>query len=348
MSSTLRRAPRRAARWAAILTLAISWCGAVAACRAQYINGVDISMWQGTVNWTSIKNAGNDFAFVKATEGIDYTDPRFTQNISGALAAGIYVGTYHYGSLGVNQSDPNDAINEANDFVDAIAPYYAQGGNLLRPVVDVETLPTGLGSVAAERAFVSKWTRDFIGVVKNRLGFAPIIYCNTNYATNYFESNMAQYDLWVANYNYAPPTIPPASIDGVWNGWDFWQYTDKGSVSGVSGNVDRNVYQGTLSEMLAEFLAKPPAPSPNGDFDDNGVVDGADFLAWQRNYPLWQDASRQQGDANDDGVVNALDFSYWKLTYGPVDSEVAMSAVPEPAAAALTALALMFVRRRRR
>lgn len=229
---------------------------------AQYIYGIDVSNYQGNVNWTAVKNSGTVFAFCKATEGVDFIDAKFTRNMTNASAAGVYVGPYHFGRINSNISNPNDAIDEANDFVDAIASYYELGGNYLRPVLDVENTP-GLSTTAQNRAYISEWVRDFSGVVEDRLGLQPIIYCNTSYANSYFEADLTQYDLWIANYNYAPPAIPPSSIDGAWNGWDFWQYTDSGTVSGVSGNVDRNVYQGTLAEMLAEFQASTDAvPEP--------------------------------------------------------------------------------------
>lgn len=344
LDSIVRRATR-SSRW---LTALFAVCGLSWAplCHAQYINGIDVSNWQSDINWTSVKNSGTVFAFCKSTEGVDYIDPKFHQNMSNASNAGVYIGPYHFGRINSNTSNPNDAVDEANDFVDAIAPYYEQGGNYLRPVLDVENLP-GLSTTAQNRAYVSEWVRDFIGVVQTRLGLAPVIYCNTNYANNYFEADLTQYDLWIANYNYTPPAIPPASIDGVWSGWDFWQYTDSGSVSGVSGNVDRNVYQGTLDEMLAEFLAAEPSP-PTADFDGDGVVDGKDFLTWQQNFNRSRGATYSVGDANEDGIVNAADLAIWQSSFGPVGANSAVAAVPEPAAAAMATLALTLIWRRRR
>lgn len=345
MLHSIVRWATRSPQWLTAL-FAVSGLSWAPSCNAQYINGIDVSNYQGNVNWTSVKNSGTVFAFCKATEGVDFIDAKFTLNMTNASNAGVYIGPYHFGRINSNTSNPNDAIDEANDFVDAIAPYYEQEGNYLRPVLDVENLP-GLSTPALNRAYVSEWVRDFIGVVQTRLGMDPIIYCNTNYASNYFEADLTQYDLWVANYNYAPPAIPPASIDGVWNGWDFWQYTDAGTVSGVSGGVDRNVYQGTLDEMLAEFLAAEPAP-PTADFDGDGDVDGKDFLTWQQNYNRPRGVTYSVGDANEDGVINAADLAIWQSSFGPVSANPAVAAVPEPAAAALATLALAALWRRRR
>ncbi|MCC6493793.1 MAG: hypothetical protein IT424_12325 [Pirellulales bacterium] len=294
--------------------------------QAQYVSGIDVSRWQGDINWTAVKNAGIEFAFCKATEGVDFIDVKFTRNMTLASAAGVYIGPYHFGRINSNVSNPNDAVDEAHDFVDAIAPYYQSPGNFLRPVLDVENTP-GFGSTAQNRAYVSEWVRDFVGVLQDRLGFAPIIYCNTSYAGAYFELDLAQYDLWIANYADAPPAIPPASIDGIWDGWDFWQYTDSGSVAGVAGNVDRDVYQGTLDELLEKFLAVPPAPDPTADFDQDGEVDGLDFLTWQQNYGLTAGATLALGDANFDERIDAADLTAWSADFA---GGRAVSAVPEP------------------
>jgi GH25 family lysozyme M1 (1,4-beta-N-acetylmuramidase) len=318
-------------------------------CSAQYINGIDVSNHQASVNWTSVKNAGTTFAFCKATEGVDYIDPSFTNHINNASNAGVYIGPYHFGRLDSNISNPNDAIDEANDFVDAIAPYYQQPGRFLRPVLDVETLPYDpkvAANLQLNKAYVPVWVRAFVGVVKSRLGLDPIIYCNTSYASTYFTTDLTQYDLWVANYNYTPPTIPPASIDGVWNGWDIWQYTDSGSVSGISGNVDRDVYQGTMDEFLTQFLAVPPT----GDFNKDGSVDGKDFLIWQRNSGRTSGVSLATGDANGDKAVNAADLQIWKNGFSGGAAVASVSAVPEPATTVLAiaaGLAMLNLRRRR-
>jgi GH25 family lysozyme M1 (1,4-beta-N-acetylmuramidase) len=309
--------------------------------QAQFIYGVDVSHYQGSINWTSAKNAGTVFAFAKATEGVDFIDDTFTMNMTNARAAGVYIAPYHYARVDSFEG-PTDATSEANDFVDAIQQYYQTPGYVLRPALDLEEVPNDGRAI---KPYESQWVRDFMGVVQSRLGVTPIIYTNTNYATNYLESNISQYDLWLANWNYAPPSVPPSSADGIFNGWKFWQYTSSGSVAGIPGNVDRDVYRGTLAEMLAEFQGV----KPTGDINSDGKVDGADFVKWQRNLGrTGASATFANGSANGDSTINAADLAVIESQFATAGALSSASAVPEPGAGALFWMAIIGAMRRRR
>ena len=134
---------------------------------AVYQNGIDISAHQPTINWTNVKNAGIKFSYTKATEGVDFVDTTFASHMTGDRIVGVLTGPYHYARPDSFNTNTQDAANEANDFVDAISPYY-QGTNLtLRPVLDLEEL----AGVADEKTFLSNWVNNFQAVVHNRLGF---------------------------------------------------------------------------------------------------------------------------------------------------------------------------------
>jgi GH25 family lysozyme M1 (1,4-beta-N-acetylmuramidase) len=224
--------------------------------RAVYQDGIDVSNHQGTINWTSVKNAGIKFVFAKATEDVGFTDAYLAANMSGAKANGILIGPYHYARPDLGKTDPNDAANEANYFVNAIKPYYQGTNQCLRPVLDLETL----SNTRDEKTFLSNWVNSFATTMHNALGFYPLIYTNTNYATNYLNSTVSQYDLWLANWTYDKNSPPSSSADGVFNGWKFWQYADNGMVSGISGVVDLDVFNGALSD-LNQYLAAIPEPN---------------------------------------------------------------------------------------
>ena len=198
--------------------------------RAQsYLDGIDLSKWNGTVNWNSIKNAGIDFAFTKATEGVNFVDQQYHNNMLGATAAGVMIGSYHFcridsyngvpfttydGSPFLPGTTPYlDAVNEANDFLEAIVPYY-QVGSYLPPVADVEGLPD-FGSSSLERTFISNWVQVFSDTINTTLGTPPLIYTSRSGANSRYTSAVAaQHELWLALWQgTSTPTNPPDASD---------------------------------------------------------------------------------------------------------------------------------------
>jgi len=202
---------------------------------SSYIKGIDVSHWQGDVDWTKVKDSGIAFAFVKATEGTSYVDPNFEKNIENAHSAGLYVGAYHFA-----EPENYNAKDAAEHFVNTIRAYLKNG--YLRPVLDLEE-----GSSLGKDA-LSAWVNEFMIEVYNLTGVKPIIYTNPNYAENYLDLSVTQWNLWIANYDVSSPST------GVWDSWAFWQYTDSGNVSGVSGNVDMDYYNGNLDSLMDNFV----------------------------------------------------------------------------------------------
>ncbi len=305
------------------------------------VQGIDVSHYQGTINWNSVKASGIQFAFCKATEGVNYVDPNFTTYMAGAIAAGIPIGPYHFGRVNSGETNPNDAIDEANDFVDAIQGYYSGPGLILRPVLDLENLPDDPISTSI-RNYTSKWVRDFCNTVQNRLGFAPIIYTGGNIAQNYLAPDIANYDLWFAKptstNNYASAVPPTASNIGIWSNWKFWQWSWVGQISGISGNVDRDVFNGSLPQLAAGFVPGFLA----GDYNGDNVVDASDYTKWRDT--MGQTVKLGLGaDGNFNGVIDAGDYAVWKSAFGTAgvgSGSASTTAVPEPASATLVAGAL--------
>lgn len=301
------------------------------------IQGIDVSHWQGNINWTSVKNSGAvKFAFAKVSDGVGDYDATYLQNIPGAIAAGIPVGPYHYAYPYTDNGNPKDAENEANYFASLIQGYYQTSALMLRPVLDIE-VKANVGTTAQEKVFLSNWVRNFQTTVHNRLGVYPIIYTYSSFASTYFESNLNQYDLWIANYNYTPPSTPPASQYAPWPSWDFWQFSSTGSVSGIAGNVDMDVFNGTLLQLAQQF-----SPNySNGDYNNNQVVDAGDYVVWRNS--MGQTVAPGTGaDGDMSGVIDAGDLAIWQTNFGRSVPNVhytppaaglllGASAVPEPA-----------------
>ena len=201
--------------------------------------GIDVSHWQGTIDWSAVAADGVEFAFVKATEGGDYTDPRFAANWAGARQAGVVRGAYHF------YRPQTDAMAQAAHFLGTVT--LASGD--LPPVLDVEV--TDGRSADAVAAGVRTWLQE----VERVTGRRPIIYTRASFWTAQMGSGFGGYPLWVAHYGVASPSIPAG-----WSGWTFWQHSDAGRVDGISGGVDLDWFNGGHAELEA-FIASGQTPA---------------------------------------------------------------------------------------
>ena len=208
------------------------------------LQGIDISHHNiddySLVDWSQVRNAGYTFAFVKATDGYNscWIDPTFSTNMEHGRRAGMLMGAYHYARPDLNR----DAMVEANCFLRVAGQYLREG--YLRPVLDVET-GAWLG-----KDMLTNWVHVWMTTVKNRTGIEPIFYTYSNF-TNNFNVSLTQYNLWIAHYTRDPEKPPDP---GIWDTWDFWQYTDQGSAPGVSDpTIDLNIFNGDMSRLQTEF-----------------------------------------------------------------------------------------------
>lgn len=197
--------------------------------------GVDVSSWQGAINWGMVRKAGKTFAIAKATEGNTWTDPRYAANRNGALSVGIKFTGYHFARPGTNR---DDAISEADHFVSVLKLSHG----MLVPALDLEV--SGGLSVSTLQA----WTKQFVGRVYARTGAKPMIYTSASFWSTYmgnttwFAANGYKV-LWVARWNVSSPSVPATNWGGA--SWTFWQYSDCGSVAGISGCTDLDRFKGT-------------------------------------------------------------------------------------------------------
>jgi GH25 family lysozyme M1 (1,4-beta-N-acetylmuramidase) len=207
-----------------------------------YLAGVDVSHWQGTIDWSKVAGSGVRFAFMKATEGICptcttyYTDPSYAANRAGANANGIVIGAYDF-------AQPSKAVGSAVADADAFLATAMPAMGDLAPVLDVETA-NGL-TVADLTAWVQAWVAE----VYARTGVRATIYVSPAFWAKYLGGTpwfgLNGYPvLWVAHWTTAAePTVPGASWGGY--GWTFWQYTNRGSVPGIgSARVDLDRFNG--------------------------------------------------------------------------------------------------------
>jgi lysozyme len=193
------------------------------------IQGIDVSSHQPSVDWNQVLQAGKLFAFLRATDGLDYTDPRFETYWSGALEAGMLRGAYHF------YRTNDDPTAQAESFLRVIQ---LQPGDL-PPVVDFEKT-TGSESASQILHDLQTW----LDVVEKATGRIPVIYTGPDFWSSFGSSGFGRYPLWVAEYGVQSPR----PVMG-WPAWTFWQYSETGSVPGIPGAVDLDVFQGTLEEL---------------------------------------------------------------------------------------------------
>ncbi len=207
---------------------------------AQTILGIDVSHHQGNINWTLVANDGKVFAYCKATEGHTYQDPNFTTYMVNGTNAGVVMGAYHFA-----RPDNNTALEDADNFITAAQAYIGSG--YLPPALDLEdpNSSTHLDQLFSSSQLTS-WVQTWMNQVENQTGVRPIIYLSSHYAA-YLNSSLNSYGLWIAKPNTSP-TTPPTNI-GNWNDWVIKQYDWYGSVNGISGDVDLDVFHGTNTDF---------------------------------------------------------------------------------------------------
>ncbi|WP_046225565.1 glycoside hydrolase family 25 protein [Paenibacillus dauci] len=201
--------------------------------------GIDVSHWQGNINWNQVRAAGKQFVFIKASEGTSYRDDRFISNIQGARAAGMLVGAYHF----LNAQNAAAARKEAAHFIDCLKKIGGADSLDLPPVMDYEDNPGKLG-----RSQINAVALAFLQEVERLSSCRPIVYTGNAFAAQ-FDRSLGEYDLWIARYSVT--RVPDDCT--AWQQWDFWQYTDAGQVPGIQGGVDLNEYQGTISELQTRY-----------------------------------------------------------------------------------------------
>ncbi|WP_342361980.1 glycoside hydrolase family 25 protein [Terrarubrum flagellatum] len=200
------------------------------------IHGIDISKYQGDVDWAAVRDAGTQFAFIKATEGGDHLDERFHTNWAGAKAAGVPRGFYHFMYW----------CRPAHEQMDWIKQNIPVEKDALPPVLDLEwnsfsrTCPIRLeASVAREKI-------DYLlAEMERHFGKKPMIYTDITFHRDVLEGHYEGYRFWLRSV-----AAPPADRFNRSN-FHFWQYTATGTVPGIRGSVDRNVFYGTQKQWAA-------------------------------------------------------------------------------------------------
>jgi lysozyme len=197
------------------------------------VHGIDVSKHQGTIDWKRVSRMRINgiwisFAFIKATEGITRQDQKFKTNWKQSAQNGLLRGAYHF------YYPSRDADKQADNFIKMVT--LTKGD--LPPVADIEVS----NGRSAEK--IREGLNVFINRLEKHYKVKPIIYTNINFYNTYLKGSFEEYPLWIAGY---------FDHDRFYNEfntpWVIWQHSEKGKVDGIKGNVDFNVFKGSLEKL---------------------------------------------------------------------------------------------------
>ena len=208
---------------------------------SEIYQGIDVSSWQRTINFSAVKNSGIEVVYIKSSEGRSYIDPYFETNYQNAKANGLKVGFYHY----VTARSVYQAREQASFFAKVIQGKQPD----CRLAMDFEDF----GNLSISQ--INEISKVFLETLKNLTNSELVIYSNAYSARTIFSNELAKYPLWVANYEVNEP-----SSNGKWDTWVGWQYTSTGTVNGVSGYVDRNQFTNGIFLSNSSILPGPEIP----------------------------------------------------------------------------------------
>jgi lysozyme len=201
-------------------------------CRSQ-VAGIDISHWDGTINWSEVNGESIYFVYMKATEGTDFIDPSFEANWNGIRSTSLRRGAYLFYDPGL--SAPDQTV-QAQNFIHTVKDL--QDGDL-PPMLDVEDDPEIPVAVFQSRLLL------VARQIRNHYNVSPIIYTTTGLYKKYLKPNdsFQSYELWIADYCYKRPELSDKK------NMRIWQFTDKARIKGISSPVDMDIFYTTPDDL---------------------------------------------------------------------------------------------------
>ena len=207
------------------------------------VHGVDLSRWQSGVDWDLARGSGVNFAFVKATEGGDIFDPLFPSHWTGSAAVGVRRGAYHL----FYHCRP--AVEQARWFI----AHVPREPDALPPVLDMEWTPTSPTCRTRQSpAALRSEARVFLTMVGRHYGQQPILYVTPDFYDDNELGKLTGVTFWLRS------VAAPLKQRYPGQKWAFWQYSGTGSVPGIPGNVDLNVFSGSAQHWAAWVASAAP------------------------------------------------------------------------------------------
>ncbi|MBE7183706.1 MAG: glycosyl hydrolase [Methylobacterium mesophilicum] len=199
------------------------------------VHGVDVSRWQGDIDWLKLRGQGANFAFIKATDGGDHVDPMFKTNWRGADAAGLKRGAYHFFYW----------CRTAGEQADWFIRNVPRDPNALPPVIDVEYNGESSCKMRLSKARIVEKMTVFMNKLEAYYGQRPIIYTAPDFYKDNLEGEFLDYPFWLRAVAQHPSKVYPGRK------WVFWQYSGSGLSHGVEGKIDLNAFYGSEKEWHA-------------------------------------------------------------------------------------------------
>lgn len=198
------------------------------------VRGVDVSSYQGAVDWDVLSGQGIGFAYIRATEGSSTQDARFSFNWEHACKTGLTVGAYHYFSF------DSSADAQADNFIRTVPVR----SDALPPAVDLELYGNKRLHPPAKPE-TDKLLSELLRRLEEHYGKKPVIYVTQRTYDLYISGGYADYAVWIRDV-ITKPSLPDKKL------WTFWQYTDRQKLPGYKGSerfIDMNVFRGTKAEF---------------------------------------------------------------------------------------------------
>ena len=189
--------------------------------------GIDVSYYQGKIDWNKVLTDDIHFVYVKATDGITYTDPKFSENQYNLTKSKVAYGAYHF------FEPKDDGVKQAENFLSKVKIHE----NMLAPVLDIEITQN------TDKETIKKHAKEWLETVSKKLGCKPIIYSYSSFYKENLGSDFLEYPIWIADYTKEPNLL---------NDKDklvMWQHTQKGDVRGIDTMVDKNLFFGDFCKL---------------------------------------------------------------------------------------------------
>ena len=199
------------------------------------VRGIDVSEYQGEIDWEKLSSQNIDFAYIKATEGSSYTDERFQYNYQNAITTNLKIGAYHFFSF------DSDAISQSENYIKNVP----KDMNLLPPVVDIEFYGDknkNIPDVETTREQLKKLLERLEEYYQKK----PIIYATNTSYNLYIKDNFEEYKIWIRDI-FSTPNLKDNRK------WTLWQYTNRERLEGYNGEekfIDMNVFNGNYEEFM--------------------------------------------------------------------------------------------------